>query len=151
MVDLLKPQTAGSAVLDNGSTLGDTGNKIYMKVQAAQFNFSTNIADTTGDGDELPHYDHAGEVRGQVSFRGFMLASDHIGIENLSSGDNPVTVHFKLATGSGVGDQDRVYKFKLMISNIVVDWNRLQGLIGVAVQGVVTDNVTSSLPVDETN
>ncbi|QDP47803.1 MAG: hypothetical protein Unbinned3138contig1001_22 [Prokaryotic dsDNA virus sp.] len=149
MVDLLKPQTAGTAVLESGSTIGDAGNKIYMKVQAVQFNFSTNIADTTGDGDALPHYDHAGEVRGQVSFRGFMLASDHIGIENLSSGDNPVTAHFKL--GSGTSGTDRVYKFKLMISNIVVDWNRLQGLVGVAVQGVVTDNVTADLPVDETN
>ena len=148
MVDLLKPQTAGSAVLTSNSEIGDSGNDIYMKVQAAQFNFSVNVADTTGDGDTLPHYDHAGEVRGQVSFRGFMLASNHVGIESLSSGENPVDVEFKLGVGTG-SPTTRLYKFKMMVTNIAVDWNRLQGLVGVGVQGVITDTLASSIPLDE--
>ncbi len=132
---LLRPQGAGSAILAGGK-IGTTGTTIYMKVQSAQFNLSVKVQDTTGDGDALAHYDHDNELRGQVSLRGFMLADDHVGIENLTttSGDNnPLLVDLTLGS-------NRKYKFKLCVNGLVVDWNRVGGLVGVAVSGFITDS-----------
>jgi len=39
-----------------------------------------------------------------------------------------------------------------MVSNIVVDWNRVAGLVGVAITGQITDTFTGSgaIALDET-
>ncbi len=151
---LLRPQSAGSAVLTSGSAvntggIGVDGTIIFMKVQTAQFNITTKVQDTTGDGDTFANYDHDNELRGKISFKGFMLADAHVGIENLvvipsgsgTSDKNPVYVNMLLGTGSAA----RRYKFRLAISNIVVDWNRVGGLIGVAVTGFLTGQFSSSV------
>ncbi len=82
---LLRPQSAGSAILTTGSTVGTNGTTLYFKVQTVQFNLTTKVQDTTGDGDVLAHYDHDNELRGQVTMRGFMLADSHIGINSIST------------------------------------------------------------------
>lgn len=146
---LLRPQSVGSAILTTGSTVGTSGTTLYFKVQTAQFNLGFKVQDTTGDGDDLAHYDHDNELRGQVTLRGFMLADNHIGIESLvttsGSDKNPVNVVMKL----GVGTAARTYKFKLMVANLVVDWNRVAGLVGVAIVGQITDAFTTGVAFDE--
>ena len=148
---LLRPQSVGSAILRSGSFIGTSDNigtaasdeKLYLKVQTVQFNTSVKVQDTTGDGDVVAHYDHNAEIRGQVTMRGFMLADQHIGIENLTNtgdGVNPFLVSMHLGEGTGT----RAYKFKMMVSNIVVDWNRVAGLVGVAISGQLTDTFTGS-------
>ena len=87
---LLRPQSSGTAILTSGSAstdgkLGVDGTTIFLKVQSSQFNLSQNATDTTGDGDAFATYDHNNEMRGQISLRGFMLASEHIGIEKLTN------------------------------------------------------------------
>jgi len=132
---LLRPQSAGSAILAGGN-IGTDGTVIYMKVQSAQFNLSVKVQDTTGDGDALAHYDHDNELRGQVSLRGFMLADNHVGIESLtttSGSNNPLLVDLTLGSS-------RKYKFKLCVNGLVVDWNRVGGLVGVAINGFITDS-----------
>tara|TARA_Y100000004_G_scaffold197396_1_gene271836 strand:- start:6667 stop:7185 length:519 start_codon:yes stop_codon:yes gene_type:complete len=159
---LLRPQSvgaaSGSAVLASGSAIGTTDTlgtsssdeKLYMKVQTVQISAGVKIQDTTGDGDLVAHFDHNAEIRGKVTLRGFMLADHHIGIENLTNtGDsvNPFLVKLQLGVGSGSGggsSTTRVYKFKLMVSNIVVDWNRVAGLVGVAISGELTDTYSGS-------
>jgi hypothetical protein len=156
---LLRPQTVGDAILRSGSFIGTTDNigtaaddtKLYLKVQTVQFNVGVKIQDTTGDGDTVAHFDHDNEIRGQVSLRGFMLADHHIGIENLTNSTdepNPFAVSMKLGEGTGT----RAYKFKMMVNNIVVDWNRVAGLVGVAITGQITDTFTGSgaIALDET-
>ncbi len=49
----------------------------------------------------------------------------------------------------GEGTATRTYKFKLAISNVVVDWNRVAGLVGVAIVGNITDSVTAAKALDE--
>lgn len=136
---LLRPQSSGSAILAGGK-IGTAGTTIYMKVQSAQFNLSIKVQDTTGDGDLLAHYDHDNELRGQISLRGFMLADNHIGIEKLTTTSttefNPLLVDLTLGS-------NRKYKFKLCVSGIVVDWNRVGGLVGVAISGFMTDAYAS--------
>lgn len=149
---LLRPQSVGSAILTTGSTIGNDGTTIFMKVQSAQFNLSQTVVDTTGDGDPLANYDHNNEMRGQISLRGFMLATEHIGINTLqpSSGSdkNPVRVEFQAGNS---GSAIRKYSFKMMVTNIVIDWNRMAGLIGVAVQGQLTGSVAGTHAFHETS
>lgn len=146
---LLRPQSAGSAILTTGSQIGNSGSTVFFKVQTAQFNLSFKVQDTTGDGDDLAHYDHDNELRGQVQMRGFMLADSHININKLvqttATDYNPVSVSMTLGEGTAV----RLYKFKMMISNIIVDWNRVAGLVGVAITGAITDSFTSGKALDE--
>lgn len=145
---LLRPQSVGSAIIAAG-TIGNDGTTLYFKVQTAQFNLAVKVQDTTGDGDDLAHYDHDNELRGQITLRGFMLADSHIGIENLiqtgSNDNNPVSVTMKLGEGTAV----RLYKFKLMVADLIVDWNRVAGLVGVAIRGQITDSVTTGFALDE--
>jgi len=156
---LLRPQSVGDAILRSGSFIGTTDTigaaasdtKLYLKVQTVQFNVGVKVQDTTGDGDVVAHYDHDNEIRGQVSMRGFMLADAHVGIENFTNSTdepNPFAVSMKLGEGTGT----RAYKFKMMVSNIVVDWNRVAGLVGVAITGQITDTFTGSgaIALDET-
>lgn len=146
---LLRPQSAGSAILTSGSTIGTSGSTVYLKVQTAQFNLKIKVQDTTGDGDALAHFDHDNELRGQVTMRGFMLADNHINfnqlIQTTANDFNPVNVVMNLGTGTA----DRTYKFKLAIENIVIDWNRVAGLVGVAIVGQITDNITTGKALDE--
>ena len=148
---LLKPGTVGNAVFNTDSTIGKDGDHFFMKVQTVSFNFSTKVQDTTGDGDSLPHYDIDEETRGQVEIRGFMIADSHIGIENLNDNSkNPIVVDMNLGTGTGGGGGGaRKYKFKMVISNIIVDWNRVAGLVGVAMRGVISDSKTTNFSIDE--
>jgi hypothetical protein len=122
-----------------------------MKVQSAQFNLSQTVVDTTGDGDNFATYDHGNELRGQISLRGFVLADNHVGINTLqpSSGSdkNPVRVEFRMGSS---GSTDRQYSFKMMVTNIVIDWNRMAGLIGIAVQGQLTGSVAGTHAFHET-
>ena len=145
---LLKPGTVGEAVFNvSTSDVAVRGADFFMKVQTVSFNFSTKVQDTTGDGDALPHYDIDEETRGQVEMRGFMIADEHIGIEKLNNtSNNPVSIEMSLGTGSTGA---RKYKFKMVISNIIVDWNRVAGLVGVAMRGVITDTLASSISIDE--
>jgi len=130
MPALSKPQSAGSAILTGN--LGDGGDEIFFKVQQAQFNISTPVKDTTGDGDTFPTYDHASELRAKISMRGFMLANNQIGLDHIKNGtDNPFSVVYKLETG-------KKYTFTMMITNVIIDWNRVGTLIGVAIQGVMS-------------
>jgi hypothetical protein len=150
---LLRPQSAaGSAILTTSGDIGNDGTTIFMKVQSAQFNLSQSVVDTTGDGDPFANYDHNNELRGQISLRGFMLAENHIGINTLqpSSGSdkNPVRVEFRLGSS---GSTDRKYSFKMMVTNIVIDWNRMAGLVGVAVQGQLSGSVAGTHAFHETS
>lgn len=146
---LLRPQSAGSAILATGSTVGNNGTTLYVKVQTVQFNLTVKVQDTTGDGDALAHYDHDNELRGQVTMRGFMLADNHIGINTLiqttATDYNPVSVVMNLGTGTAA----RQYKFKLAVANVVVDWNRVAGLVGVAIVGNISDAFTTGKALDE--
>jgi hypothetical protein len=150
---LLRPQSAaGTAILTTSGDIGNDGTTIFMKVQSAQFNLSQSVVDTTGDGDPFANYDHNNELRGQISLRGFMLAENHIGINTLqpSSGSdkNPVRVEFRLGSS---GSTDRNYSFKMMVTNIVIDWNRMAGLVGVAVQGQLSGSVAGTHAFHETS
>jgi len=129
MPALSKPQSAGVAILTD--KLGDAGTEIFFKVQQAQFNISTPVKDTTGDGDTFPTFDHASELRAKISMRGFMLANNHIGLNHIKATDNPFAVVYKL-------DSDKTYTFTMMITNVIVDWNRVGTLVGVAIQGVMS-------------
>lgn len=157
---LLRPQSAGTAVLAVGSVeqgggqvgIGGTGCNIFLKVQSAQFNLSQSVVDTTGDGDSFATYDHNNELRGQISFRGFMVADNHIGIESLinpTAGSTDDKNPYRVTFTAGVGSAARRYKFKMMVSNVVIDWNRVAGLIGVAIQGQLTGNVDSTYAFSE--
>jgi hypothetical protein len=156
---LLRPQSAGTAVLVSGGAesqgsgrIGVDGTYIFLKVQSAQFNLSQSVIDTTGDGDSFATYDHNNELRGQISFRGFMIADNHIGIESLvnpTAGSTADKNPFQVTFTPGVGSATRKYKFKMMVSNVVIDWNRVAGLIGVAIQGQLTGNVDSTYAFSE--
>ena len=85
---LLRPQSAGTAILASGSGVGtnDSNTYIFMKVASAQFALSVGVMETTGDGDEFTQIDHNNEYRGQVTMRGFVLADHEIGFEALEIG-----------------------------------------------------------------
>lgn len=137
---LLKPQGAsGGAILKSGSTIGTSGSTIYMKVESSRFALSVGVLDTTGDGDAFAQMDHNNEFRGQITFNGFMLAGNHLGITTLqdatsvagASSVNPVTVKFGLGYGKD-------YEFKMLIRDIVIDWNRRAPVVGVSIVGMLT-------------
>ena len=146
---LMRPQSAGAAILKTGSKIGGAAltPDVFMKVVSSQFQWSMSAVDTTGDGDQFAQVDHNNEWRGQISFNGFALASNHIGLQTLQvaaadADKNPVAVHFQLAN-------DREYEFKMVITQIIVDWNRQAPVIGVAVRGMLTGNVTSNEAIGE--
>ena len=137
---LLKPQGAsGTAILKSGSTIGTSGSTVYMKVMSSRFALGVGVLDTTGDGDAFAQVDHNNEWRGQITFNGFMLAGNHLGIQTLQdatsvvgqSSVNPVTVKF------GLG-YEKTYEFKMMIQNVVIDWNRQAPVVGVSIVGMLT-------------
>ena len=146
---LLRPQTAGSAILGTGSTSGVDGSTIFMKVSSARFALSMGVLDTTGDGDQFTQVDHNNEYRGQITLSGFVLAIDDIGIQTLQDAVtattfvNPVSVHFKAAN-------ETFYRFKMTIRDIIVDWNRQAPVVGIAVVGMLTSNITANEAFSET-
>ena len=133
---LLRPQSAGAAIT-TGGTIGNEGSTIFMKVASARFGFSIGVLDTTGDGDLFTQIDHNNELRGQIQMSGFVLADhDEIGIENLISAagaasNNPVTVKYKVGNAS-------FYDFKMVIKDIVIDWNRQAPIIGLSIVGLLS-------------
>jgi hypothetical protein len=144
---LLRPQSAGSAILsDTGSIgTGQSGStvKIFMKVVSSRFALSMGVLDTTGDGDSFAQVDHNNEYRGQISLNGFVLAGHHIGLAALQDDTdttsgfvNPVTVKFTAGYG-------HTYNFKMTIRDVMIDWNRQAPVVGLAIVGMLTGNVTN--------
>ena len=132
---LLRPQSAGAAIT-TGGTIGNVGSTIFMKVASARFGFSIGVLDTTGDGDLFTQIDHNNELRGQIQMSGFVLADHEIGIESLISAagaasNNPVTVKYKVGNAS-------FYDFKMVIKDIVIDWNRQAPIIGLSIVGLLS-------------
>lgn len=148
---LLRPQSAGAAILQDAGSIG-TGQsgstvKVFMKVASARFGLSVGVLDTTGDGDALTHIDHNNELRGQIQLSGFVLADHDIGIEELTpavgvAANNPVSVQFKAANA-------KIYKFKMVIKDIVIDWNRQSPVVGLSIVGLLTDNLTTDIAFQE--
>ena len=142
---LLRPQTVGSAMQQATSGIGtnDSATTIFMKVSSARFALSMGVLDTTGDGDQFTQVDHNNEYRGQITFSGFVLAGHDIGFEELQDDvdetgtlKNPVQVIFKAANA-------KFYRFKMTIKDVIIDWNRQAPVVGIAVVGMLTGNVTA--------
>lgn len=135
---LLRPQSAGSAILGGGA-IGNSGSIIYMKVASARFSLSVGVQDVTGDGDEFATMAHNNELRGQAQLNGFVLADDDIGIEEwivapTATDVNPMAVEFKSAAS-------RIYKFNMVVKDITIDWNRQAPVIGISVTGLMHGEV----------
>ena len=138
---LLRPQSAGSAILMSGSGIGTNNSDtiIFMKVASARFALSVGVQDVTGDGDKFTTIAHNNELRGQAQFNGFVLADHTIGIESwivahAATDVNPVIIKFK----AGVGSAARVYNFDMVIKDVVIDWNRQAPVVGISVTGMIT-------------
>ena len=141
---LLRPQSAGSAILKSGSGIGtnDSNTTIFMKVASAQFGLSVGVQDVTGDGDEFTTIAHNNELRGQITMNGFVLADHDVGINELivdigGTEKNPVIVKFQYA-------ENKVYEFDMVIKDIVIDWNRTAPVIGVSIVGLLTGEAGTS-------
>ena len=144
-VSLLKPNTAGAAIIATNSTAQSTiasaqaGStvKMFMKLQSANIVTGTTVAQTTGDGDAFEHYEHNAMLRGQASLTGFVVASNTIGIAELKGANNPVSV--ALFTGIGTGSANRYLLFKMMIQQMNIQYMRTAPFVGISVSGPMTD------------
>jgi len=143
-VSLLKPNTAGSAIIATNSTAESTiasaqagsSVKMFMKLQSANIVTGTTVAQTTGDGDAVEHYEHNEMLRGQASLTGFVVASNTIGIAELKGANNPVSVG--LFTGIG-GGSNRYLLFKMIIQQMNIQYMRTAPFVGISVSGPMTD------------
>ena len=148
-LSLLRPQSAGSAILSGGG-IGTTGSTILMKVVSSRFMLSVGVAETTGDGDEFTQIEHANEFRGQIMMNGFVLSSGDIGLNNLvnkavGSETQPMVVKFKVADA-------QFYNFDMVVKDVIIDWNRQAPVIGISIVGLLTgEHGSTNLAFKETS
>ena len=170
-VALLKPNTAGAAILATHATDqgtigsldnagGDSGVKIFMKLQSANIVTGAGVAETTGDGDEFRHFEHNEMLQGQAQLTGWVVAkpgltamntTGSIGIANLRTSSNPVRVALFIGKGTnaaGTGTLDRYLLFKMVIQQMNIQYNRTGAFVGLSVAGPMTDSYNT--PADYT-
>ena len=165
-VSLLKPNTAGAAIISTDATdrstigsLDTSGNaagvKIFMKVQSANIVTGTGVAETTGDGDEFLHFEHNEMLRGQARLTGWVVSkpgpsgmnsSGSIGIAELRTSNNPVSVALLLGKGLNASDAstDRYLVFKMMIQQMNIQYSRTGAFVGISVSGPMTDSYNTA-------
>lgn len=85
MTALSKPQvgTATLTVTTGNTHLGTAGDTWKIKLSGGVFDFSTSLAETTGDGDANHTYHGADLIRGQFQLQGFVVAGSAVGLANL--------------------------------------------------------------------
>ena len=161
-VALLKPNTAGAAILATHATDqgtigsldnagGDSGVKIFMKLQSANIVTGAGVAETTGDGDVFRHFEHNEMLQGQAQLTGWVVskpgetdvsAIGSIGIANLRTSSNPVSVALFIGKGLNTSDAatNRYLVFKMVIQQMNIQYNRTGAFIGLSVAGPMTDS-----------
>ena len=109
-VPLLKPNTAGAAILAINSTAQSTISstqatssvKMFMKLQSANIVTGTTVVETTGDSDALKHFEHNEMLQGQASLTGFVISKQRIGLSELRTSNTPISVALFLGIGSNL-------------------------------------------------
>jgi len=150
-VPLLKPNTAGAAILATNSTAQSTiastqatsSVKMFMKLQSANIVTGTTVVETTGDSDALKHFEHNEMLQGQASLTGFVIAKQRIGLSELRTSNNPISVALFLGIGSnlaGDADEDKYLNFKMVVQQLNIQYRRTGAFIGISLSGPMTDS-----------
>ena len=154
-VPLLKPNTAGAAILAINATAQSTiastqatsSVKMFMKLQSANIVTGTTVVETTGDSDALKHFEHNEMLQGQASLTGFVISKQRIGLSELRTSNNPISVALFLGIGSnlaGDGDEDKYLNFKMVVQQLNIQYRRTGAFIGISLSGPMTDSYNTS-------
>tara|TARA_R100001463_G_scaffold21019_1_gene50884 strand:- start:493 stop:1020 length:528 start_codon:yes stop_codon:yes gene_type:complete len=149
-VSLLKPNTAGAAILainsspesTISSTQAGTSVKMFMKLQSANISTGTTVVETTGDSDAVKHFEHNEMLQGQASLTGFVISKQRIGLSELRTSNNPISVALFLGIGSnlaGDSDEDKYLNFKMVVQQLNIQYRRTGAFIGISLSGPLTD------------
>jgi len=137
-VALLKPNMSGESSFASTSGIDDSGvKKFYMNVQSMAISVGTQVAELTGDGDTVRHFQHNQMQNGQFSMRGYMVTEYAVGVANINSqSNNP----FDIAVAVGrTGSAIRYFVFRAIVSQIQVGWALDGPFSSIQIAGLMTD------------
>jgi hypothetical protein len=137
-VALSRPATIGSAMI-TGTAAGDTSGTFRIMVQEFTDDFEVRMTEVTGDGSTAPTFQHGALIYGQFSMVGYMVATEAIGIANLSSNVNggygttaPHTLEVKFDAGIKISG-------KVLVNRIRRSLSRKGPHIRLAITGMFTE------------
>ena len=132
-VNLEKPRSNSGATL-GGSKIGASGTDFFIKVHDGDFDFSTRVEDVTGDTDTSPEFENNGLLYGAFSLRGFMVASQAVGIASLIDATKNPVVAMTFDFGG-----TRMLTQTVMVRQIRIRQRYDGAYVGVSISGVTTD------------
>ncbi len=123
-----------------GGHLGVAGNRFYIKYQDGDLDFYSPTSESTGDGDAAkPQFENNGMLYGNLSFRGAMIASQAVGLANLTDKTkNPVTLTLLLGG-------TRKLDLKMVLDRISIRHSLKGPWVGVAISGHMHDTAPADL------
>ena len=136
-VALEKPGSGIASVLGGGK-IGTSGTDFYIKVLRAQFRQYSPTVETTGDGDGAPTWENNALRYTHVSLIGAMIASQAIGLANLTD----TTKNPSPALTFDFGGTRRL-TLKLQIAEINIDYAARAEFVGLSMSGQITDTNTT--------
>lgn len=143
---LRKPPSVGSTTNPptGSSVLKQSGGTFVMKVWAMDFVHSVHShAETTGDGDADPVFEHNSLQNGRYIIKGAAVNDVAIGISALSGTSNPGT--FILILGGTSGQAGYSHKVSLLVLSVKGNWSKTGVYIPLVVDGIVTGTAESTI------
>ena len=145
--DLINTTAEGgiTPTIHNASGTGDNNERLLIKVQRATVRVGTQVIETTGSGDTHSKFEHNLQGSGSAMLSGFVLAdSALIGLHGIyHSGDNTANPYGVVLRMGTVGANTRVLAFKLVVQNVDITYIKNQPVIGMTIQGVMTEFTNS--------
>ena len=132
-----KPGSVAGSSNPAGGEVGYAGTAYKLKMEQWDFDASTRIQETTGDGDVNPFFETSGLGYTNVVLAGFMVPNQAIGLTNLSSG-SPVDIDILLTS-------ERKISLKMVVHRVRGQWRRTAVTIPVRIFGVMSETAITAL------
>lgn len=143
---------------DGGGVIGWNGTKYKIKLLQAQFQLGTDLLDITGETQgnftatsvKNTVMMSLSQLRGRITFSGYIPCALGIGLTNLndvdaagSVSDNEIDIEFLAGVGqdnlvTDTTTDDLFYRLRMIMEQISIDWNLDKPYIGVIISGQMT-------------
>ena len=144
MPEAARPGSISSGAALVGADLGpDSTDDFVILMEEADYSFWTHVQTAVFDGTTYASVDHNGIVYGRHVLRGWMLASEAIGIANLADDiKNPTAT----ATAFTL-ESDQEFNMTVCVEAINIKWARTNAMVGVSMIVHLTGD-TATTPIE---
>jgi len=137
-INLTRPSDATVAFIVTGTAnqFGVAGTLFAVKAFFADFDFTTVVAEVTGDGDAQPEFLHNGFKNATVQIVGAMIEELAVGLEDIvTSASNPVLATVFTLGSTSTGTYNTLAFDQFLIDSITINYEYQGPIVGVAITG----------------